>query len=1172
MAGTSDRVVTPRITQAVDDNVLTTLKGNTHPLARPEFDRGALAPSVPLKRMLMLLHRSSEQQAALSKLMEEQQEKGSANFHKWLTPDEFGKNYGPSDQDIRTITTWLHAHGFTVTEVSKGRTIIEFTGTAGMVQEAFHTSIHKYVINGEEHWANNRDPQIPAALTPVVAGLVSLHNFPKHSHMRKMGTFERSKDTGEIKPLFTYPQSGFTLYGVGPSDFATIYNVQPLWNAGMDGTGQTLAIVGQTNINIQDVRDFRSMWGLPANDPNIILNGPDPGIIGDETEADLDVQWSGAVAKGATIDFVVSERTELTAGIDLSALYIINNNLAPVMSESYGACEAALGTAGNQFYQFLWEQAAAQGITVMLSTGDNGSAGCDDPNTETLAQNGLGISGLVSTPFNVAVGGTDFDQFSNASNYWNATNNSTTQSSAKSYIPEIPWNDSCAGQGGTTGCPSGTDPSLVNISAGSGGVSTVYAKPTWQTGTGVPNDGARDIPDVSLFASNGFNFSFYIICESDAVGGASCNLNSPYTDFLGIGGTSASSPAFAGIMAIVNQAHGRQGNANFVLYKLAAQSGASCNSSTFPPSSSCTFYDTTKGNNSVPCTAGSANCSVPASGDGVLVDANGNPAYTTTAGYDLATGLGSVNANNLVNNWTSVSFTGTTTTLTLSPTSITHGQPVTATVTVKPSSGSGTPSGDVSLIASGAANNNGLDGFSLSGGSATFTTNILPGGSYGVTAHYAGDGTFGASDSTSPVNVTVTPENSNTLVRLQVVDQFGNVTYPTSVAYGSPYTLRFDVLNSASAFCNPAPFSQTNPPGVGCATGNITVTDNGASLDAGTYPLTSAGLAEDLTVQLAGGSHAIAGNYSGDKSYNPSSSTANFTVTAATVGINAPTLSSSSVGISQNVTISTTVTTSSSGVAPTGTVTFLSNGTAITGSVTYTPQNATSTTPASLGASLTTSFSTAGTLSITASYAGDTNYAASGTSSPATLTVSSGGSFGLSPANPASATISAGQSTTSTITVTSNGGFSSTVALTCSISPTVTPAPTCSLSPTSVTAPANGSANSTLTVGTTAASAASLLHIAGKQTSFPLYGLWLPVSGLALLGSAFGPRSRRRKLTGLILAMIVFAGLVYLIGCGGSSSSSGGNPGTPSGTYTVTVTGTSGTLAPQSTSFTLTVQ
>ena len=472
-AGQQAATVPARITQPVDMENLVTLRGNTHPLARPEYDQGAAPDSLPTERMLLVLQRSAEQETALRKLLDEQQIKSSPNYHMWLNPEQFGQQFGPADADIQAVTSWLSSQGFQVSHVAAGRTVIEFSGTAGQVRQAFHTEIHKFVVKGKEHWANASDPQIPAALTPVVAGLASLNNFPRKPMHRRLGTFSRSKATGEVRPLFTSPYgSGYAL-GVGPWDFATIYNVTPLWNAGTDGTGQTIAIVSDSNINTQDVVDFRSMFGLPANVPQIILNGPDPGINSDETEADLDVEWAGAVARGATIDLVVSEFTETTQGVDLSALYIIDNNLAPVMSESYGDCEAGLGNGANAFYSTLFEQGAAQGITIVQAAGDNGSAGCDDygPSYEIAAQYfGLAVSGNASTPFDVAVGGTDFNDSSNWQQYWNTTNTSPQQSSANSYIPEMTWNDSCA-TGGLLGCAAGVSSYGTDLVAGGGGQS-----------------------------------------------------------------------------------------------------------------------------------------------------------------------------------------------------------------------------------------------------------------------------------------------------------------------------------------------------------------------------------------------------------------------------------------------------------------------------------------------------------------------------------------------------------------------------------------------------------------------------------------------------------------------------------------------------------------------------
>src|SRR5579859_8076216 len=421
------------VTQAVDESKRVTLRGNVHPLARAEFDQGAIADTQPIHRIYLLLNRGAEQQTALDKLMREQVDASSPNFHKWLTPEDFGAQFGPSEEDVTAVKSWLSSHGFTGMKTNNGRTIVEFNGTVGTVRSAFATDIHRFVVRGEEHFANVSEPQIPAALANVVIGVTSLHNFRKRAHIKRFGKFRRDLTTGEITPLFTFTDVNGTFFGMGPADFAKIYNIP----AGATGAGQSIAIVGRSNINIQDVIDFRHMFGLdvnfPANNVQVILNGADPGLVsGDEGEADLDVEWSGAVAPAATIKFVVSEseQTDGVDGVDASAQFIVDNNLAPVMSESFGSCEAAQGTAGNAFENALWQQAAAEGITVSVSAGDNGSAGCDDPNSVNSATRGIAVSGTASTPFNVAVGGTDFDDAGKQNTFWASTNSNTTAASA----------------------------------------------------------------------------------------------------------------------------------------------------------------------------------------------------------------------------------------------------------------------------------------------------------------------------------------------------------------------------------------------------------------------------------------------------------------------------------------------------------------------------------------------------------------------------------------------------------------------------------------------------------------------------------------------------------------------------------------------------------------------
>ena len=504
--------------------------------------------------------------------------------------------------------------------------------------------------------------------------------------------------------------------------------------------------------------------------------------------------------------------TESSPGVDLSALYIVDNNLAPVMSESYGECEATLGNAGNTFYNALWQQAAAEGITVVIAAGDSGSAGCDNFNSASEASDGLAVSGFASTPYNVAVGGTDFDQTATTvSNYWSATNNPTTGASALGYIPETTWNQSCAGQG-TGQCTTGSN--YLNIVGGSGGPSNCaslnengkcsgYSKPSWQTGAGVPQDGVRDMPDVSLFASDQFNGSAYILCEADlTVFGIRTGYNNPCSltndSFWGIGGTSASAPAFAGIMALVNQKTGvRQGNANYVLYNLAGQSGANCNSSTAATGAAssgnaCIFYDITKGNNSVPCYLNTPNCgSVPLGSVGILVDAKGNPAWTTTAGYDMATGLGSSErgqpCEGVEHGYVCAHDHQVDESLARESRSWSA---VNVSVTVTAQSGSGTPTGSVALMAAPAGQSIGVGDFPLTNGAAVGTTTLLPGGTYNVTAHYPGDGKFAASDS-APVQVTVGKENSQTTPTLELYSLTnGTFSAANTFPYGSIVFLR----------------------------------------------------------------------------------------------------------------------------------------------------------------------------------------------------------------------------------------------------------------------------------------------------------------------------------------------------------------------------------------------
>jgi hypothetical protein len=1041
LAAAQGAAIPARITQPIDETNRITLRGNTHPLARPQFDQGAVADSQPISRMLLLLQRSPAQESALKTLLDQQQSKSSPSYRQWLTPQQFGQQFGPADADVATVTGWLQSHGFQVSGVAAGRTFIEFSGNAGQVRSAFNTEIHRYVVNGQSHLANSTDPQIPAALAPVVAGPVQLNNFAKKAQSHVRGSFSKSMDTGQVKPLFTgtCPSplpcesvlGGDQYFAVGPADFAKIYNMTVGGNGNPNGgAGQTIAIVGDSDIctsgspdfgsacgGADDVKAFRTAFELTPATPNlnVIVNGTNPGLTFDEIEGDLDVEWSGAIAPNATVDFVIAQDTEASAGIDLAAEYIVDNNLAPVMSESFGECEAALGQDANQFYSELWEQAAAQGITVIISAGDSGSAGCDDDNTQAFAEYfGPGVNGIGSTPFNVSAGGTDFDITASGypGTYWSTTNStpgSTVGLSAKSYIPETTWNDSCAQNftGILTSCTPPANLGYLNIVAGGGGQSNClnytgscsepspdytgstgagYPKPSWQSGAYVAglggSDSVRNLPDISLFAADGFvSNSFYVVCEADL--GAECvSAVHGIFDFIGVGGTSSSAPTFAGIMALVNASQGRQGNANYVLYPLANKqlsNGYNCNSSsTSVNTAQCTFYDVTKGNNDVPCIGGSPDCNVTNSGAYGVLESNSALAFNTATSYDLATGLGTINVANLISNWSSVagSFTGTTTTLCMAAApaaastcpgsvTITHGAAVNVTASVTPSPGTSAAAKPetISLIGSGGTLLGGTGGVNhftsnapegeevvsnagaipLTSGAATFTTDFLEGGTYTVEARYAGDGTFGASTSAAPgVSVTVSPEPSTTTVSAGLLnfirDSIGSVSGAT-VFYGDALILRTDIVGKTS--------------GQESASGTVTFLDNGTSI--GNSALNTEGYTEMqtgsnidgyTTPALAVGAHSITATYGGDNSYCASNacgstdtSSVAFTVEAAptTTSVGA---STAAIPLGTNITVASGTSVTLEAVVDTASGSGLSSGGSsgafLTGNVAFT--------------------------------------------------------------------------------------------------------------------------------------------------------------------------------------------------------------------------------------------
>jgi uncharacterized membrane protein len=1051
-----------RIVGKIDESQLITLHGTMHPLANAKNDRGAAPASMPLDRMHLILNRSASQEAALRQLMSDMHTPGTASYHKWLTPDQFGKQFGPSDQDIATVETWLTNHGFNVIKVNPGKQTIEFSGNVAQLSSTFHTQIHKYEVDGETRYANAADPQIPAALAPVVGGFVSLNNFRPRSSVRVLGKASYNPKTDKAIPSWTYGTSSGVDYVLAPGDFAVQYHMNPLYTAGTNGTGQSIAIIDYSNINVDLVNQFRSLFGLPVNPPQVIVDGNDPGIIdGASVESYLDVEWAGAAAPQATINLVVAADTALESGGFLAAERAIYGNVAPILSSSidlYG-CEQAAGAA-NAFINSLWEQGAAQGITILEAAGDSGSAGCD-ADSQPYAVNGLGVNNWASTPYNIAVGGTDFYYSdynagttalnSQIAGYWSQSPTQLPAVSLKQPIPEQPWNDSQfgldalsiysltgettigAGSGGASNCATGTG------TASNGGWATCtagYPKPSWQVAAqsiGVPDDKVRDLPDLSLFASDGSNYSYYPICAEDA--DCQSPSGSNLVQITGVGGTSGATPYFAGIMALVNQLYGRQGQANYVLYPMKTQFSSA-------------FHDITIGTNSVPCALGSTNCiSAPANTivyQGITEGQMGtgtNPDYNAAAGYNLATGLGSVDAAQLVADWNKVTFTETTTTLAPSSTSFTHGTSINITGSVTPASGTAT--GNVALMTSSTEQtqqgqgfasvfNGGQSVFTLSGGSFSGTNSTLPGGTYSIWGQYGGDGVNGMSTST-PVQITVAPEASGIDFNIfSSSGTFNSATPPgNSVDYGTQ--LNLSAIVAPNSQLSALESCTTTCPVFTLPTGTVNFLDNGTALN--TALINAEGDAE-YNAPFTVGSHSVTAKYSGDQSYTASTAAAiPFTVVkdSPEILLYAPIQDGSNNDLVNGPGQPTVLTVQienqaqySSGLsnqvaAPTGTVNVSSSLTGVNGTATLTPALDPATNALAGVATFTVpAGSVSGSYSVKVTYSGDGNYnTATGTS---TITIeNTTGDGGLNATIAATATGSVSPSTNVTVTGTVTG-------------------------------------------------------------------------------------------------------------------------------------------------------
>jgi uncharacterized protein (TIGR03437 family) len=676
LAGAVTAAAQDRIVQPVDRSRMTVLKGHVHPQALPGNDQGPVDPAMPIRQATLLFKPA----ASIGAFLTEQQLPGSPNYHNWLTPEQFADRFGLSASDIAQVTAWLESQGLKVEHAARGRHWIQFSGTAGQAARTFRAPFHRYRVNGETHFAMAAEPSVPAALQDVVGGFLGLDDFKLRSNV--------------VRAEYTSSKGNHTLV---PDDLAAVYNIAPLYAAGIDGDGQRIVIVGDSSLDLSDIRGFRKQFNLPYNDPIQILVGDDPGYNSDVVESNLDIEWSGAVARGAQIVYVYGQ------SVYNAAQFAVDENLAPVLSLSFGGCEAF----NRASFRAVAQQASAQGITWLASSGDAGAATCDQSSPIPQASKGFGVGFPASIPEITAVGGTQFDDAKG--NYW-ATTNGPNGASALGYIPEAVWNDT---------------PSVNGFDAGGGGASILFPKPYWQTGAGVPNDKARDVPDISLAASpNHAGYQIYL-----------------YGTLYVVGGTSAGAPSLAGVVALLNHYLTSKsfltkpglGNINPALYRLAQ-------------SSNNIFHDVTTGDNAVRCALGTPNC------------VEGLVGYPAGPGYDLATGLGSIDAYNLVTQWNT--GTASTTTVTANPAKAGLNDSVRLTATVRGAAGGPAPTGTVSflmhnptlldaLLGTGDLTPNGL--------TATATLTVPAASVLGidtsVTALYNGDKAYNASSASVTVGV-----------------------------------------------------------------------------------------------------------------------------------------------------------------------------------------------------------------------------------------------------------------------------------------------------------------------------------------------------------------------------------------------------------------------------------
>lgn len=843
--------VVPNRIASVATEARTPLQNTVSPRAKSSVDLGTAPGSLQLNGLMLQFNMTAAQQAALKQLLAEQQNPQSAHYHQWLTPQQYGEQFGLSADDIAHVTSWLTAQGFTVTGVAKSSNFVTFNGTAAQVQHAFGTTVHSLSLNGERHVANLTDPVLPSAIAKVVSNISGLNDFRPEPHLR---IHPVSADA--IRPHFTVPGSNPAYHALAPADFNTIYDVNPLITSGLSGAGigkctdptkpcGDIAVLGQVDITpyAADLNAFRTAAGLPPALPEIDLFGANPGSpssactnnsiphCADLEESMLDVEWAGAIAPAAKIVFVTS-----TNAVVNSFLTAVAQDVAPIISMSYGQCESSIPFGELQVLNATLLQASVQGMTIIGPTGDDGATDCDT--LVSSATKGFAVDFPGSSPYVTGIGGTMFDEGANSAAYWNSTNDPINGGSAIKHIPETVWDETSLDIGDTP----------PSFGAGGGGASILFVKPEWQVGNGVPDDGRRDVPDISLNSAS--KHDGYLLCLQN-----SCTGGQFYNTTIGngaiLGGTSAATPPFAGIMALVEEslASGRLGNINPNIYAMA-------NSNQY----NAIFHDITSGNNASPCTAGTKDC-----------PSGGSIGFIAVTGYDQASGWGSIDATVFAQKWTSFPPTapglpiGSTTVVTATPNSVAAGTPVSLAITVAsvipnlpyP------PTGTVQIQVDGTAVGGSV---ALASGQAggTLSTTGLTVGQHTVTVTYSGDSNFNGSSGTTIITITGTGAGGT------IASQTSVIATPGTVAVGTAISLAITVAPGSTT---------TNTP-----TGAVQIQVDGATV--ATSTALSNGHASYLlgTSGLAAGTHTVTVIYSGDANFNGSQGTANITITVVAAG------------------------------------------------------------------------------------------------------------------------------------------------------------------------------------------------------------------------------------------------------------------------------------------------